>query len=443
MRLRIEIPENVNDIIQKLRQSGYQAYAVGGCIRDSLMSLLPDDWDICTSALPQQTLEVLQLPNIIENGMKHGTVTVRYHGENYEITTFRKDGQYTDHRRPSSVTFVNEIKEDLSRRDFTINALAYNEEEGLQDYFEGYQDIQRRILRCVGNPDERFQEDGLRIMRALRFAARFELTIEPLTAEAIHRNKALLKNISAERINTEFTKLLLSVGVEKILTEYADVIAEFIPEIKPMIGFEQKNPHHVYDVWSHTVKVVSFSPEDKVLRLAAFFHDIGKPYTFTKSEDGTGHFHGHPEVSAEMSSFIMKRLRYDNHTIAAVRNLVRVHDKRPPLEKKSVRRLLRDIGETMYLPLTELKRADAKAQNPDKLPEKLEYVDELERMLQEEIHSQSAYALRQLAVNGGDLKEAGITDGKEIGRMLQELLELVIEEKVPNERNALLKAIGL
>ena len=439
MPLPFEIPDHVKHLIQKLRRAGYTAYAVGGCVRDSLLGSVPNDWDICTSSTPQETLSALQAVNIIENGMKHGTVTVRYQGENFEITTFRIDGAYEDHRRPESVTFVTDVREDLSRRDFTINAMACDENEGIIDFFGGRKDLDDHIIRCVGDPDKRFQEDGLRIMRALRFAARFEFEIEPKTAEAIHRNKDLLKSISAERINAEFTQLLMSKGVEKLLLDYRDVLEVFVPEIAPMVGFQQRNPHHVYDVWEHTVKVVSFAKQDKVLRLAAFFHDIGKPNVFTLSEDGTGHFHGHPELSEKMAKTIMNRLKYDNNTIAKVGALIRLHDKRPPLHAPSVRRLLRDIGEELYPALMDLKRADAMGQNPKQLSEKLLYVDKLREMIETEIRSRSPYTLKMLALNGRDLMQIGFCSGREIGETLNALLSLVIDEQLPNEKQALLK----
>ena len=436
----IDIPVNVKYIIDKLSRAGYSAYAVGGCVRDSIMGKVPSDWDICTSSLPQQTLEALQMENIIENGMKHGTVTVRYNNENYEITTFRSDGVYDDNRHPRSVSFVGSVREDLARRDLTINALAYNDTEGIVDYFGGAEDIRNGIIRCVGDPDERYNEDGLRIMRTLRFASVLGFTIDSGTAEAVHRNAHLLKNISAERIASEFNKLLMGKNAEYVLSEYSDVIAVFIPELLPMVGFEQRNPHHIYDVWMHTVKVISFSPESRLLRLAAFFHDIGKPQTFTVSDDGTGHFHGHPELGARIAFDVLKRLKYDTHTINTVSLLVRLHDKRPPAEPKCIRRFLGELGEELFPCLLDLKRADILAQSGFFRKEKLEYVERMRELYKQELNSGSAYNLKMLKINGRDIIAMGAKDGKRIGEILNRLLELVVDGKLENDREALLQA---
>ena len=435
----VSIPSDVAYLMRKLHDAGYQAYAVGGCIRDTLMNKQPDDWDICTSALPQQTLDVLQLPNIIENGLKHGTVTVRWHGANYEITTFRTEGAYIDNRRPSYVTFVSDVKEDLRRRDFTINALAYNEEEGLLDFFDGIDDIRHGIIRCVGNPDERFQEDGLRIMRALRFAARFGFQIEKETAAAIHRNAALLNNISAERIQTELNKMLLGDGVEAVLSEFADIIAIVIPEIQPMFGFDSGNPCDTcYDVWQHTVKVIADTPKEKTLRLAALLHDIGKPNTFTADSENADLFYGHQEEGERLSEIILRRLKYDNHTIAQVKALVRLHDYHPELTEKAVRRFLNQTGEELLPLLIALQKADCYAKGVPAAQEMTAYFDRLQRLCEKEMCTSTAYTLKMLAVNGNDLMALGIR-GREVGNILQQLLEGVMDGNWPNEKAILLR----
>ena len=436
--MKIDIPSSVNNIIKKLEERGYEAYAVGGCVRDSVMGKEPNDWDICTSALPEETLLCLDKDNIIKNGIKHGTVTVRVDGENYEITTFRTDGEYTDNRHPESVTFVRDLNEDLSRRDFTINALAYSEERGLQDNFHGIDDIDNKIIRCVGSPDRRFGEDALRILRALRFSSVLGFDIEKRTAKSIHKNAYLLKNISKERIMSEFIKILEGKNVEAILLEYSDVIAEIVPEIKPMIGFEQHNPHHVYDVWTHTVKVVSGIRAEKELRLAAFFHDIGKPSKFVMDENGIGHFHGHPEMSAVIAERALKRLKSDNKTIANVCRLIKFHDVRP-FVKKSIRRLMAQSGMELFPHLLELKRADAKAQSEDYLKETLEYIDFLEEMYNKERENNNDFTLKMLKINGQDLKDIGITNGREIGYCLNQLLIKVIDEEIENKKDILLE----
>ncbi len=440
-KINIQIPEKVNTILQKLMQAGFQAYAVGGCIRDTLMGQQPSDWDICTSALPEETLQVLRKPNLVENGKKHGTVTIRLEGENFEITTFRKDGESLDHRHPQEVTYVREVYEDLSRRDFTINALAYNDKEGLIDISGGVQDLRQGIIRCVGDPDKRFDEDGLRMMRALRFASQLGFRIENETAASVRRNRQLLTSVSAERITAEFNKLLIGNYAEQILLDYPDVLTVFLPEIRPMIGFPQNNPHHCYDVWTHTVKVVSFIERDKILRLAALLHDIGKPKCFTEDAGGIGHFKGHPAVSERMAAEILHRMKYDNRTIETVKTLIRLHDMRPPAEPKYVRRLLREAGKEMFLPLLSLKRADARAQSNYLSEEKMAYIDRLEALYQEELQQDTAFTLKMLRLNGRDLIAMGITDGKTIGRILNELLERVIDGSQENDPQKLKQTV--
>lgn len=436
--MKIDIPPSVNNIIKKLEESGYEAYAVGGCVRDSVMGKEPNDWDICTSALPEETLLCLDKDNIIKNGVKHGTVTVRVDGENYEITTFRTDGEYTDNRHPESVTFVRDLNEDLSRRDFTINALAYSEERGLQDNFHGIDDIDNKIIRCVGSPDRRFGEDALRILRALRFSSVLGFDIEKRTAKSIHKNAYLLKNISKERIMSEFIKILEGKNVEAVLIGYSDVIGEIVPEIKPTIGFCQHNPHHLYDVWTHTVKVVSGVKSEKELRLAALFHDIGKPAKFTVDENGTGHFHGHPELSADIAERVLKRLKSDNKTIENVCKMIKLHDVRP-FVRKSIRRLMAKSGMELFPKLLELKRADAKAQSRDYIEETLKYIDFLEEMYNKECQENNDFTLKMLEINGNDLKNIGIENGREIGYCLNELLMKVIDEEIDNKKEALLE----
>ena len=442
MEPSIRLPQAVSAIISKLEASGYEAYAVGGCVRDSLMNKTPSDWDICTDALPEETLRVLQKDNIIENGMKHGTVTVRYDGNNYEITTFRTEGAYLDNRHPSEVTFVRDLREDLSRRDLTINAMAYREKDGLSDPFGGQQDLVARLIRCVGDPDKRFQEDALRILRALRFASRLGFSIDPETAAAIHRNAPLLKNISSERIMSEFLQLLTGPYVEQILNDYHDVLSVFIPEIKPMLGFRQRNPHHVYDIWQHTVKVTAAIDPDPILRLTAFFHDIGKPACFTMDAKSVGHFHGHPDVGAAMTQDILKRLKNDNQTVRTVTMLIKLHDLRPPATPANVRKFVARTGTDWFPALLELKRADAKGQNPLMLSLKLRYIDELEGIYYNELANHAVFSLKQLAVNGSDLQQLGIQKGERIGETLRQLLALVIEDELPNDRERLLKEAG-
>ena len=434
----MDMPENVRRIIERLEDCGYEAYIVGGCVRDSICGRAPFDWDITTSALPEEALAALEKKNIIETGVKHGTVTVRYDNELYELTTFRTDGEYKDSRRPESVTFVKSLYEDLARRDFTINAMAYSDSAGLCDPFGGQSDLVAGIIRCVGDPDKRFGEDALRILRALRFASRLGFEIEKNTSDSIHKNAYLLERISAERISSELVQIIDGDFAEKVLLDYSDVLGVFIPEIMAMVGLEQFNPHHIYDVWEHTVKVVSNSPHGKVFRLAALFHDIGKPECFSLDSRGVGHFHGHPHISADMASSIMRRLRFDHKTISAVIPIIEFHDTRPPAEPKSIRRLLSKIGSEAFEGLLSIKRADILGQNPDTFAEKLAYVDELERIFREQTKNGEDYSLKTLAVRGKDLISIGITDGRTIGRILDHLLSMVIDGKAENDRDVLL-----
>ena len=432
------MPSAVDGIISKLEESGYEAYAVGGCIRDSVMGKVPSDWDICTSSLPEETLECLGAENIVKNGLKHGTVTVRVDEENYEITTFRTDGAYLDNRHPENVTFVRELKEDLARRDFTMNALAYSREKGLQDYFNGLEDIGNGIIRCVGSPNRRFGEDALRILRALRFSSVLGFEIEKKTAKSIHKNAYLLKNISVERIMSEFVKILCGKNVEKVLLEFGDVVGEIIPEVKAMIGFEQHNPHHVYDVWTHTVKVIAEVSPTKTLRLAALFHDIGKPVAFRMDEKGVGHFKGHPDISERIAERELRRLKSDNKTIEKVCKLVKYHDVRPYVNK-SIRRYIANVGMDMFEEMLDLKRSDTKAQSPAYLKETLEYIEFLENMYRAEKEKNNDFTLRTLKINGEDMKRMGVIEGRMIGYCLNSILLKVIDGEIENDREILLE----
>lgn len=438
--MKIDMPTEVNQIIDILIGKGYKAYAVGGCIRDSIMKISPNDWDICTSALPDEVLEILGKSNIIENGIKHGTVTVCFGKNFYEITTFRIDGNYADNRHPEKVSFVRNLHEDLSRRDFTVNAMAYNQKDGLQDYFGGKEDIENRIIRCVGNPDSRFEEDTLRILRGLRFASRLGFRIDEKTSDSIHKNSYLLKNISAERICAEFLQIINGDYAKDILIEYSDVFKVIIPEIEPLFGFEQHTPYHVYDVWKHTIEVIKYSEKGKIPRLAAFFHDIGKPECFRLDENGTGHFKGHENVSAKMTEEILKRLKLDNKTIEKVILLIKWHDFRPSPKPKEVRRLISEIGKENFIPLIQLKRADALGQNPEFHERTLAYIDKLTEIFYNETANGEDYTIKSLRINGNDLKELGIKDGKEIGKYLKGLLSAVIDGDVKNEHQDLIIA---
>ena len=336
----LTLPPQVHTALDRLAAAGWEAYVVGGAVRDALRGCAAGDWDITTNAEPAQVERIFAGERLIETGLKHGTVTVLLGGLPLEITTYRVDGDYTDHRRPDAVRFTRSLREDLLRRDFTMNALAYNPRTGLVDICGGAEDIARGIVRCVGEPDRRFQEDGLRILRALRFASVLGFQITPETAAAIHRNAALLQYLAAERVRSELTKLLCGQNVGAVLREFADVPAVPIPELRPMFGFEQHNPHHDRDVWQHTVAVVAHIPPEPVLRWAALLHDVGKPPCFSRGPDGVGHFYGHAAKSAELADAVLMRLRFDTAGRTRITQLIRYHDLPVPPEPKPVRRLM-------------------------------------------------------------------------------------------------------
>ncbi len=435
----VALPDNVRQIIDILARRGYDGYAVGGCVRDSLLGKTPHDWDICTPATPEEMKACFTGLRVIETGVRHGTLTVMLDGTPYEVTTYRVDGDYRDHRHPESVTFVRSLIDDLSRRDFTINAMAYNDKEGLVDPFGGWEDLSAGLIRCVGNPDERFDEDALRILRALRFASVFGFRIEPDTAASLRRQKQLLCHISAERINTELSKLLCGDGAGEILKNYPDIIAVFIPEITPMPGFEQHNPYHRYDVWEHTAVSVQNAPRELVLRLVMLLHDIAKPRCFTRDANGAGHFYGHQAIGAKLAQRILRRLKYDNRTVDTVTMLVRCHDVAIQPDARAVKRLLGKLGPDNFKRLLAVKRADFSAKSADHCARNIEKLDAIQGILQRILEEGQCFRVKDLAVNGSDLLALGFSQDKKLGRALETLLELVISEQVPNDRAQLLK----
>jgi tRNA nucleotidyltransferase (CCA-adding enzyme) len=436
--MKINIPNDVQNIINVLEAHGHSAYIVGGCVRDAIMGRTPHDYDICTSALPDETLAIFQDRKVIETGLKHGTVTVEGKEDYYEVTTYRIDGEYTDGRHPDSVKFVNDVVMDLSRRDFTINAMAYNSHTGLVDPFCGYEDIQNGIIRCVGIAENRFSEDALRIMRAVRFASTFGFEIDQHTHDAMIKLKDLLVNVSEERKTTEFCKMLTFANAD-ILLKYKDVFATFIPELKQTFGFEQNNPHHRYDVYTHMVNAVANAPHDLNIRLALMFHDIAKPLTYTEDENGIGHFYEHANISAQMSKEIMKHMRMDNDTIAIVSQLIERHDMSTTTSIKAIRRLISDIGEEQARRLIEVMRCDKLAQsnNPDTI-KNLETLQIMRDNIDIVKANNECFTLKNLDINGHDLISIGITDGKTIGRTLNYLLDVVISEPEKNNKNDLI-----
>ena len=443
MKFKINIPADANELIHTLQNNGHSAYIVGGCVRDSILGRTPHDWDICTSATPSEMLEIFKDKKIIETGLQHGTVTVVVNGEPYEITTYRIDGIYSDNRRPDTVTFTDKLVEDLRRRDFTINAMAYNDEEGLIDPFNGMEDIKYKKISCVGFAEDRFGEDALRILRAIRFAAQLEFTIMPGTDREILKQYKNLENISIERINSEFCKIASSDDFCVELLLYKDVFSLFIPELKDMFNFPQNNPWHIWDVFGHTIHAVEYcDSDDLVVRLAVFFHDFGKPHSYQDGEDGIRHFKGHGKVSADMTDSIMKRFRFDNETRNNVVELVYYHDATFEVGKKYVKRWLNKIGEKQFRRLLQVKKADNKAQNLELSSDRIKELSEIEALIDEVLQEDECFSLKDLAVNCKDLIGVGYKSGKELGNTLNKLLQLVIDGDCPNEKEKLLQEAG-
>lgn len=436
------ISENAKKIISVIESAGYEAFAVGGCVRDFIMHRACDDIDITTSAKPDELERILSENGIhfIETGLKHGTVTAVINGENYEITTYRTDGDYKDSRHPESVEFVADIKEDLSRRDFTVNAMAYNERKGIVDLFGGKADLENGVIRAVGDPDKRFKEDALRIMRAIRFASVLSFSVEPETKKAIFDNRKLLKNVSAERIFSELSKLIMGDNVFTVLKDYRDIIAVVIPELEPIFNIPQNTKWHIYNVWEHTCKAVDSAPKDLALRLAMLFHDIGKAYTRTTDEKGTDHFIGHQRVSALYTEKALKRLKVPNEIYDRVMFLVPIHDMHIGTEDKKIKKWLSKAGESNLRDLIEVKRADKLAQNPEMTEQELENLNITQSRLDKIISDGEPFTVKDLAVNGNDMIALGL-QGRQIGETLDNLLEKVIDNELPNEKSALTKYV--
>lgn len=435
-RISISLPEDVRKIIHTIEKAGFEAYAVGGCIRDSLLSRVPDDWDITTSAKPEQIKALFR--RTIDTGIAHGTVTVMQNHVGYEVTTYRIDGEYEDSRHPKEVIFTGSLKEDLRRRDFTINALAYNDRTGLVDGFHGLEDMERRLLCAVGNPRERFEEDALRMMRAVRFSAQLDYEIEDETKKAIRVLSGNLARISAERIQTELVKLVKSPHPEKMRDLYEmGITAVVMPEFDAVMETTQNNPHHKYTVGEHTIHGMMAIEADKDLRLAMLFHDFGKALCKTTDENGIDHFHGHAVLSEELCKKILRRLKFDNDTIRLVSTLVLYHDYRMEAEKKYVRRAVNRIGETAFPLLLQVQQADLDAQSDYQREEKQKRLDQVKAFYREIVEEGECVGLQTLAVKGGDLMAWGMKPGKEIGTMLARLLEAVLENPQNNEKERL------
>ena len=435
--MQIALPEKVHTILETLTAAGFEAYAVGGCVRDCVLRREPNDWDITTSAEPAEVKKLFR--RTVDTGIRHGTVTVLLDREGFEVTTYRIDGEYEDGRHPKEVTFTSSLEEDLKRRDFTINAMAYNERAGLVDLFGGMDDIVRGVVRCVGSAGERFTEDALRMLRAVRFSAQLGYEIAPETKEAIRRLAPHLERISAERIQAELVKLVTSPHPDYLRTAYeTGITGQILPEFDLCMETQQHNPHHCYSVGEHILHAMREVPPDKALRLGMLFHDIAKPQTLTVDEEGITHNKGHAEMGARMTRDILRRLKFDNDTTDTVSRLVLCHDRGIELTPRGVRRAVSRIGADIFPMLLAVRYADIMAQSDYKREEKLQRLERLRELYEEILRKNECINLKGLAVGGRDLIALGIPAGKAIGDMLQELLELVLEEPERNTRDELL-----
>ena len=439
----INLPSGALSILSRLENAGYEAYIVGGCVRNALLGKSPDDFDITTSARPEETERVFSDLRTIETGIKHGTVTVILDGEPYEITTFRADGEYTDGRHPESVSYSDNLETDLARRDFTVNAMAYSPKRGLIDIFGGREDLENGILRAVGDPDKRFTEDALRILRALRFASTYGFKIEQRTAASAKKLATRISLLSGERVFSELKKLLIGDFCERVLLGFPEIICEALPEMRPTVGFDQHSPHHVYDVYTHSVKAVTYSPKDAAIRIAALLHDVGKPETFAIGKDGAGHFYGHSEASVRLCEQALLRLKADNSTLNTVRTLIKYHDPVIPTDEKSVKRWLNKLTPNVLLQLLELKKADNMAQvsDPDTsetCKNRLAGYAEIRAVIEKISAENACFSIKQLAVNGDDLAALGVPRNAEMGKALSLILDAVISGEVGNTRDEII-----
>ena len=435
--MTMDMPKNVDTAINLLQSAGFKAYAVGGCVRDSLLGKTPNDWDITTSAKPEDMKSVFADFHCIDTGIKHGTVTVVIDGEPLEITTFRLDGEYEDNRHPKSVTFTSNLGADLGRRDFTVNAMAYSKKTGTVDFFGGQNDLKNKIIRCVGDPDRRFNEDALRILRALRFASALDFEIEEKTAQSLLKNRALLGNISEERIAKELLKLVCGKGAKRILTDFAPVLFEILPELQPMYKNSHDNPHHCYDIYEHTLIAVESIDPEPTLRFAMLLHDCGKPAVKKFDENGVAHFYGHQRISAEISAQILARLKVSNKFRDEILFLVSNHDRWELYENtEKMPRYLSKFGLDGVLNLLKVMRADVLAQSPE-YRYRLDQIADAEEIAKNLAAQKPCLSLSELQINGRTLMDIGIPQGRKLGAVLAQLLDEVIDGVTKNTQEAL------
>lgn len=425
-------------VMDQLRQAGYCTVLVGGCVRDFLLGLQPHDYDAATAATPEEMLKVFCGWKVVETGRRHGTLTIFSDGLPVEVTTFRTEGAYTDHRHPDGVRFTRSLEKDLARRDFTVNAMAWRP-EGFVDLFGGQEDLQKKRLCCVGTPGRRFEEDALRMLRGLRFAAQLGFQLDKDTETALRAHFPQLDAVSRERVAEEFLKLICAPGAVQVLLDYPEVIGQIIPELRPAMGFEQHTPYHCYDVYTHCVQAMGGTPPNRILRLAALLHDVGKPKTYVVDADGVGHFPEHAQVSAEIAEGVLRRLRLDRATREQVVTLIARHGMRLPVEERVVRRWLSRLGAELFFHLMTLDQADNQAKRPEMVAEPQHWRD-LYQLAQQVLARSDCLSRTDLAVNGRDALQAGLR-GQEIGRTLERILEDVVEGRLENDRETLLHVL--
>lgn len=437
--MKIVLPPQVETVINILAGEGFKSYIVGGSVRDCIMGKTPFDWDITTQAKPVEIARAFVKHKVIETGIKHGTLTVIVDGLSMEITTFRIDGDYSDNRRPDSVAFTTDLMQDLSRRDFTVNALAYSPQEGVVDYFGGCDDIKSKIIRCVGSPNVRFGEDALRILRALRFASSLDFDIEPATAESLLVNRHSLKNVAAERKQSELIKLLCGKAVERVLLDYRDVIFEIIPELRITSGFDPHDDEsQIIDLYKHSAQSVALIENEAELRVAMLLHNSGKPACFTLGENGKGRFHGHPSAAQATAHAVLNRLRFSKRFTQQVAQLVRYQDIPVFEDPKTLKKWLVKLGKELFEKLLRVKRADLLARSPVDY-EQVALVDELDAQMNRLLEQGFCLSVQDLNINGKDLIALGLPAGRAVGSMLERLFNAVLDEKTVNEKNALIK----
>lgn len=437
--MEIKIPDNANKILSQIENNGHTAYVVGGCVRDSLMGREPHDWDICTSATPDEVLRIFKNRRVSTVGIEHGTVVILIGNEEYEVTTYRIDGEYSDNRRPDKVEYTSSLVNDLSRRDFTINALAYNERTGLVDPFNGYKHIKEKKLKCVGNPEKRFTEDALRILRLYRFQAQLGFEIEENTEKASKSMLDNIDNLSKERVQSELCKLICGDYFFDVMKNNSDIVCKIIPELNDCVGFNQNNKYHIYDIYEHTLVAMKNSVNDKIVRLALLLHDIGKPKACELGDDGYYHYHGHGKISRDISENILNRLRFDNKTKNIILVLVEEHDRTISCTEKSIKRLLNKLGEQAVRLLLEVRIGDIKGHNPEFNEVAIENNKTQRELLDKIITDNQCFGLKDLSINGKDLINLGFKEGKEIGDVLNGLLNLVIDNELENSKDKLLE----